>query len=167
MASISLRSKLLLVSLRFEKLAQQIRWLAALPHRQKHPELWELYLEEGRLPLVLRKLLKPDLDVVDVGCHIGSFLSLLKVVAPTGRHIAIEASKLKGEWLRKKFSTTEIHNIAVGDKSGHATFEENVRDPATASCLVTDRKPETFITTLRSDASMTFSPAKWTCLSST
>lgn len=139
MAGISLRLKSLLVGSPIETLAQEFRWLASFPNRHKHPELWEVYLEERRLPLVLRKLLKTNSDVVDVGCHIGSFLSLLRTVAPRGKHIGIEASKIKGEWLRSKFPTMEIHNVAVGDTPGRATFEENVSLPG-YSRLLSDQK---------------------------
>jgi FkbM family methyltransferase len=132
---ITLRLKAAVVGSPLDGIAQQLRRLAQLPHRRKHPEMWEVYLEEQRLPLVLRKLLKPNSDAIDVGCHIGSFLSLLKSIAPNGRHIAIEPSKTKGEWLAKKFPTTEILTIAVGDVAGRATFEENVSQPGFSKLL--------------------------------
>src|SRR5271156_6069922 len=41
-------------------IAMQLKWLLGAVHRRKHPELWELYLEEKRLPLPLARLLKSD-----------------------------------------------------------------------------------------------------------
>jgi FkbM family methyltransferase len=137
---ITLRLKSAVVGSPFDGIAQQFRWLAQFPHRRKHPEMWEIYLEERRLPFVLKKLLKPNSNAVDVGCHIGSFLSLLKYIAPNGQHVAIEPSKTKGAWLVKKFPTTEILNIAVSDQTGRATFEENIAKPAFSKLLGDDQK---------------------------
>ena len=84
---------------------------------------------DSRRLLVLRQLLKPNSNGVDVGCHIGSLLTALKTIAPNGYHVAIEPSKTKGAWLANKFPTTEIHNVAVSDKPGCAMFEENIFQP--------------------------------------
>src|SRR2546430_5454795 len=135
----TLRLKSAVAGSPFEGIAQRVRWLAQFPHRHKHPELAEIYLEERRLPLVLRKLLKLNSNAVDVGCHLGSFLSLLKHIAPNGQHVAIEPSKTKGALLVKKFATTEILNIAVGDKMGRATFEDNIAQPAFSKLLGDDQ----------------------------
>jgi FkbM family methyltransferase len=133
--SITLRLKSAIVGSAIEGLAQQLRCISQLPHRRKHPELWEIYLEEKRLPVVLGRLLKPASNAVDIGCHIGSFLTLLNIFAPDGRHIAIEPSKSKAKWLRRKFPITDFRNIAVGDKPGRATFEENLRHPGYSKLL--------------------------------
>jgi len=97
--------------------------------RWRHPELWELYLEERQLPYVLRYLLRNDSCCVDVGCHVGSFLSLVLKCAPYGKHIAFEASKVKSEWLKRRFPAVEIIPTAVADKAGTGIFEENVKLP--------------------------------------
>jgi FkbM family methyltransferase len=95
--------------------------------RRRHPELWELYLEEKQLPYVLQHLLRNDSCGVDVGCHVGSFLSLLLKFAPQGKHIAFEASKVKSEWLKRRFPYVEIVQKAVADEAGTGIFEENVK----------------------------------------
>ena len=56
-------------------IAMQLKWLLGAVHRRKHPELWELYLEEKRLLLPLARLLKSDSCAIDVGAHVESFLS--------------------------------------------------------------------------------------------
>jgi len=55
----------------------------------------------------LQRLLTGDSCGVDVGCHIGSFLSLIIKYAPQGKHIAIEASEVKSRWLKNRFTTVE------------------------------------------------------------
>jgi FkbM family methyltransferase len=134
-SALNLRLKSAIVGSPLDGVAQQLRWISQIPHRRKHPELWEIYLEEQRLPAVLQKLLKPNSNAVDVGCHLGSFLNLLNNIAPNGKHIAIEPSRSKGKWLRQKFPTTEILNVAVGDKPGRAIFEENIKNPGYSKLL--------------------------------
>jgi FkbM family methyltransferase len=92
-------------------------------------ELAEVLLEERRLPSVLSRLLSRTSNVLDVGCHIGSFLSLVQQIASDGRHVAIEASPLKARMLRRKFTGVEVKQIAISDRSGSATFEDNLDRP--------------------------------------
>jgi FkbM family methyltransferase len=132
---IALRIKSAIVGTPIDGLAKRMRWILRFPHRRKHPELWEWYAEEDRLPLVLQKLLRPNSSGVDVGCHIGSFLHLLRSVAPNGNHIAIEPSKVKAAWLAKKFPTTEILDVAVSDNTCRAVFEENISMPGYSKLL--------------------------------
>ena len=76
----SLYLKFLLVGTAGETLAKKLRWIWGARQRHLHPELWELHLEEERLPLILSRLLSANSCAVDVGCHIGSFLRLLEIV---------------------------------------------------------------------------------------
>lgn len=88
------------------------------------------------MPYILQRLLREDSCGVDVGSHIGSFLSLLTKYAPLGKHIAFEASKSKSEWLSKKFSAIEILPYAVAEKAGTAVFGENRRRPGFSRLLM-------------------------------
>jgi len=139
---IPLRLKSMIVGSPVENIAQRLRAVLSTAHRRKHPELWEIFLEERRLPEVLRKLLSPHSSVVDVGCHLGSFLRLVQEIAPRGKHIGVEASARKGEWLRSKFPTVEIHNVAVGEIDGEATFEENLREGGYSRLLGANEKTD-------------------------
>jgi FkbM family methyltransferase len=121
--------KSLLVGTPLGTVAQSLRWSLEAVKRHRHPELWELYLEEHRLGLVLQKLLAEDTRCVDVGCHIGSFLSLIRRYAPRGRHIAFEASVTKSGWLKRRFPDVEIFSCAVTNKSGRVAFEEDHARP--------------------------------------
>src|SRR5215203_5231064 len=90
-----------LIGTHAEELSKRFRWLLSARERRKHPELWELYLEEFRLPLILQRLLGENSCGVDVGCHLGSFLALLTELAPNGRHIAFEPIAYKSTWLKE------------------------------------------------------------------
>jgi FkbM family methyltransferase len=126
---LSLYLKSLLIGPPFEKLATRIRWLLGARNRASTPELWEVHLEPHRITTVLKKILRPDSNCVDVGCHVGAFLSLVKEIAPNGQHTAVEADPTKAAWLKLKFPDVKIFAVAVGEKAGFATFEENVREP--------------------------------------
>jgi FkbM family methyltransferase len=121
--------KSLMIRTPLEPLGRRLRWLLGSKHRHKHPELWEMYLEEQRIPLVLKKVLKDDSCCVDVGGHIGSFLNLLQRYAPRGRHSVFEASPTKSEWLRRRFPEMKVFSCAVAAEDGKAVFEEDYARP--------------------------------------
>src|SRR5262245_27473211 len=127
--SVWLFIKSLLIRTPLEGTAKQLRWLLGTRKRRKHPELWELYLEERRLPLVLQQLLTTNSCGVDVGSHIGSFLSLLIKYAPNGQHIAFEPVIVKNKWLKRRFPEVQIFPYAVADEAGRAVFEQNLARP--------------------------------------
>jgi FkbM family methyltransferase len=143
-----LRLKALMVGSTIGEMAGRVRWWLGAIHRYKYPELWEIYLEERRLPLILRKLLKPDSTVIDVGCHIGSFLSLALSISPNGHHVAFEASPTKAAWLQSKFPGVEIVGLAVSDRAGSAQFEENLERPSYSRLAVSASSIEVGICTL-------------------
>lgn len=89
----------------------------------------ELFLEEKRLHLILSKLLGTSSNTLDVGCHVGSFLSAILKFAPKGRHVAIEASPFKANRLKAKFQTVRIEQVAISDQVGTAIFEDNIDYP--------------------------------------
>jgi FkbM family methyltransferase len=124
-----LQLKSLVISSPVGVFAARARWLMLARRRQRNPELWEVYLEEKRLPRILEKLLKSDSNCVDVGCHIGSFLKLLLKYSPYGHHCAVEASPTKGNWLKKQYPSVEVLQFAVSDRRGTAIFEEDIRNP--------------------------------------
>jgi FkbM family methyltransferase len=124
-----LHLKSLLIGTRFERFAMHLRWLAGAKRRAATPELWEVYLEPRRLPQLLERLLRRNSNGVDVGCHVGSFLSLLQTISPDGHHTAIEAVPAKAALLRTRFPNVNIVPVAVGAVPGFATFEENLHEP--------------------------------------
>lgn len=77
--------------------------------------------------MVLRRLLTKSSNIVDVGGHIGSFISLARQIAPDGKHTIIEASPSKAGWLRNRFPSLRVESVAISDQDGIAIFHE---DPA-------------------------------------
>jgi FkbM family methyltransferase len=125
----SLKLKSLLVASPLETPAKRVQWILGAKYRRAHPELAELFLEEERLPQILRQVLTDTSNVIDVGCHIGSFLSLATKLSKKGHHVAIEASPYKAKWLERKFPSVNIRQVAISDYVGIATFEEDVANP--------------------------------------
>ncbi len=109
-----------------ERPLQQLRHLAGFRKRRKHPELTEIYIENDRIDAMLNRVVKTDTNCLDIGCHLGSFLSQLLRLAPRGKHAAFEALPDKAARLKKKFSDVEIHHCAVSDKPGEITFHRNI-----------------------------------------
>jgi FkbM family methyltransferase len=118
------------VGTKLAPLAYKLRWFVNAGQRRRHPELWELYLEEKRLPLVVKRLLSNpgDSAVVDVGAHIGSFAALALAHAETA--ILIEPIPRKADHLKKKFDGRDVAvcQVAVSDSIGEEEFVEMPRD---------------------------------------
>jgi FkbM family methyltransferase len=121
--------KSLFVNSPLEGVAKAVHKITGIRYLLSHPELTELFLEERRLPAILSKLLSPSSNAIDIGCHIGSFLSQIARYSPQGNHIAIEASPIKVKLLRKRFPNVRIEQIAISDRVGIAVFEEDLDLP--------------------------------------
>jgi FkbM family methyltransferase len=122
---LSLRIKSFLVGTPLERPLESLRWFSGARRRAKHPELWELYLEQKWLRPVLVRLLQPESCCIDIGGHIGSFTSLLYELAPGGQHIVFEASPIKSAWIKRQFPSVEVLSVAVSDHAGAALFSED------------------------------------------
>jgi FkbM family methyltransferase len=97
--------------------------------RLRHPELHEIYVEQERIAQAMRQIIQSGANCIDIGCHIGSSLSLILQCSPRGRHIAFEPLPEKAEWLRRKFPEVEIHRLALGDKRDRLKFFQNLSRP--------------------------------------
>ena len=88
MGQISEYLKHLIIRTPFEEPLLQLR--NAMGTLGKDPKLKEVYLEPKRLEKFMRKVLKKSSNCIDVGAHLGSFLSLIYRISPEGRHMAFE-----------------------------------------------------------------------------
>jgi len=93
--------------------------------RFRHPELNEIRGEDTRMLQILKRVVAVDTNCIDVGCHFGSMLSRMTRLAPQGRHVAFEPTPDKVQFLRRKFGDVTIHEIALSDHAGEATFWVN------------------------------------------
>jgi FkbM family methyltransferase len=145
-----IRVKSLLISTPFEGIAKQLRWIAEMPHRMRHPELWGLYSEERWIKRILQARLTKTSCVVDVGAHLGSFLNTAINLAPQGRHIAFEPSPTRCPLLRRKFPQATIFEIAAGEQNTDATFAEDRYLPGFSRLLTeADKHVETYTVQVR------------------
>ena len=80
---------------------------------------------------VMQRVLKSDSNCVDVGCHEGDVLKLILNSAPQGNHYAFEPLPDFYTLLKERFNgRAEIHNLALSDQEGEATFQFVVNNPA-------------------------------------
>lgn len=104
------------------RLLRRVRWWAAFPQRVRHPELWDMYLDDRRTDIALQALLSGDSNCVDVGAHVGSTLRRLIELAPNGEHLAVEADPDKARVLAERFPSVTVVNAAVSSTSGTGRF---------------------------------------------
>jgi len=136
----SLWLKSLIVGTPFEGVARQVRSAVKSIELRRHPELGEFCYGESLLPQVLKSVLTPTSQCVDVGSHIGSFLSLALRYASDGRHIAFEPSVEKCQWLVRRFPNVEIKPVGVADQNGRTMFVEDRERPGYSHLSAGDAK---------------------------
>ncbi len=79
---------------------------------------------------VMRRRLGPSSVCVDVGAHKGAILSEMQRLAPTARHFAFEPIPELAERLREEFPDARIHDCALGEQPGRASFNWVKNAPA-------------------------------------
>jgi FkbM family methyltransferase len=104
----------------------KLRYAAGFLRRRRFPELGEIYAEDKRIDLLLKRILVRESNCIDVGCHYGSMLSRFCSLAPDGHHVAVEAIPSKVAFLRRKFPDVDVFETALSDHSGTAHFFINV-----------------------------------------
>lgn len=122
-----------LVGTPLEHLGRNLRWIASGLQRLKHPELAQIYVEPFLIERVLDRVLASDACCLDVGAHIGSMLVAMMDRAPRGEHAAFEPSQRKCAWLKRRFKSVAIHNVALGDSQGSVLFYEDRERPGFSS----------------------------------
>lgn len=115
--------KHLLIRTPLQEPAQKLQ--SFLDPKRKNPELQEIYLESGRVDLLMKRALSPSSNCIDIGCHLGSMLSKILKLAPEGNHLVFEPTPHKAQWLKQKFPEIMVLEMALGDTSGEATFYQN------------------------------------------
>ena len=94
--------------------------------RFTQPQFNHLRGEDARMLRIMKRLLRPTSNCIDIGCHYGSMLSRMVRLAPRGRHLAFEAMPDKVEFLRGKFPEVDVREMALTDTPGEAKFWVNV-----------------------------------------
>lgn len=78
---------------------------------------------------IMGKVLKRSSNCVDVGCHKGSVLIGMLRNAPAGQHFAFEPIPDLADRLRQRFPTVRVHQLALSDAAGSATFQHIESEP--------------------------------------
>jgi FkbM family methyltransferase len=106
----------------FEQPAKQIRRTLEQYQGRHSPEWDQLRAEDALIDVFIKKTLTPNMNCVDIGCHLGSVLSQFCHYAPQGRHIAFEPLPYKAAWLRRRYPKVGIYEMALSDTTGTAGF---------------------------------------------
>lgn len=79
---------------------------------------------------IMDRVLKPNSNCVDVGCYKGDMLLEMIRRSPQGRHFAFEPNPHQYKTIAATFPQIEIHNVALSDANGTASFQWCVSSPA-------------------------------------
>lgn len=79
---------------------------------------------------IMRRVLRPDSNALDVGSFEGGMLKHMLRLAPHGRHMAFEPQPDRYDRLRREFPTVDVRPFALGDHSGIVTFHCMEQHPA-------------------------------------
>jgi FkbM family methyltransferase len=81
---------------------------------------------------ILDKILKPDSNCVDIGCHKGEILDTILKFSPDGRHYAFEPIPYLFNWLKEKYKAKNIFlfSVALFDSKGETSFHHVINAPA-------------------------------------
>lgn len=78
---------------------------------------------------IMRRVLTGSAVAIDGGSHEGAILREMLTIAPQGRHFAFEPIPHLAEGLRVSYPTVRVHQKAIGEAPGTATFQHVVNDP--------------------------------------
>jgi FkbM family methyltransferase len=77
---------------------------------------------DRELDAVIRRVLHPDSNTVDVGAHRGAVLAELIRRAPRGTHFAVEPVAEHAGYLARRFPAARVLQCALSDATGESTF---------------------------------------------
>jgi FkbM family methyltransferase len=78
----------------------------------------------------MQKSLRKDSNCIDVGAYRGETLRDMLKLAPLGKTYAFEPIEENCHYISKKYKRAIVHNIALSDKTGEATFYHVIGRPA-------------------------------------
>jgi FkbM family methyltransferase len=111
-----------LIGTPLEEPAKHLRRSLEQYRGRNEPQWAELRAEDGHIDGLLKYFVKEEMNCIDIGCHLGSILSLFSRYAPKGRHIAFEPLPYKAAWLRQRYPSVGLYEMALSDEAGTTTF---------------------------------------------
>jgi FkbM family methyltransferase len=88
------------------------------------------------------QLPRPGTTFVDVGAHIGSVMAEVIRTGPTVKVVAFEADPKKAAALRRKFPSAAVHDCALGEAEGDASFYVDTVRPGYSSLAGAAGRPD-------------------------
>ncbi len=81
---------------------------------------------------IIKKVLRSTANCVDVGCHKGEVLDIIRAASPEGKHFGFEPIPMLCDKLKAKYQGTncEIIDVALSNVKGTATFNYVVSNPS-------------------------------------
>lgn len=81
---------------------------------------------------ILSKILKPDSNCIDIGCHKGEILDTILKFSPSGKHFAFEPIPYLFDYLKEKYKSMNIslYPVALFDTRGTTSFHHVINAPA-------------------------------------
>lgn len=85
---------------------------------------------------ILRRILKPESNCIDIGCHKGEILSTILKYSPKGKHFAFEPIPFLYERIKNEFGDkAEIYPYAISKENGYTNFNLVENAPAYSGIL--------------------------------
>ncbi len=78
--------------------------------------------DEADTDNILRMVLTPASNCVDVGAHHGVFLKRFLAISPNGSHFAFEPLPALASALKQDFPAVKIYSCALGNRTGRVRF---------------------------------------------
>lgn len=86
--------------------------------------------------IILKKILKPESNCIDIGCHKGEILSTILKYSPKGKHYAFEPIPYLFERIKKEFGDkAKIYPYALSKENGITKFNLVENAPAYSGIL--------------------------------
>jgi FkbM family methyltransferase len=97
---------------------------AKMPKQCDRDVEWDIrgQRDEADTENILRNVLTPASNCVDVGAHHGVFLKRFLELSPNGSHFAFEPLPALASVLKQDFPTVEIYSCALGNRTGRVRF---------------------------------------------
>ncbi len=81
--------------------------------------------------LIMKQIIHPNSNCIDIGCHKGEMLDLMLKYAPKGEHLAFEPIPVMYNHLTKKYhSLASVYPYALSNKNGKTEFQYVKNAPA-------------------------------------
>jgi len=103
-------------------LEQPAKWLWSELSSIGHPRARQSLQYDRETVAVLKRVVQPDSNCVDVGCHRGSLMRTIIHEAPRGTHFGFEPIPDLARDLQRRFPTVNIKAMALSDHAGEAQF---------------------------------------------